>query len=220
MIRIRIWQLLSSLVMTVVLGAVLFSRSMGSCPEANKESLICILIALIILFAIPGLLVATKSKEHFSTSISSMLFSFFQITFWINLGLIIIPVPYSLVRFFINAGIMVFCILCTFVIIRYELKPRLGKPDKKETDNIKKALLELEIAGSIMPEINDKEMTAIKENMNLLINGSSSIIHGIDSNILNECRSIKNSALGKDADSVGFHITFLGQLLVLAKHEI
>lgn len=212
--------MLLSFILTAILVALLYSKSIGSFSEENKESLISVLAALAILFVVPGLLVATKSKEHFSTSISSMLFVVFQITFWINLILIIIPVQSNLIRVFINIGIMVICIFCVGVIVRYELKPKAGKPDKKEMDNIKKALLELEIASSIMPEINGEEIAEIKENMNSFINGSSSIVHGIDSNILNECRSIRNSALCKDADAVGFHTSFLGQLLVLAKQKI
>ena len=220
MIRKRIWQLLLSFVMTAVLGTALYSKSMGRYPDVNKESLICILIALAILFIVPGLLVVTKSKEHFSTSVATMLFSVFQITFWTNLIMIIIPVPNNWVRIFINTGIVAICIFFAAIIIRYELRPKAGKPNKTEMDNIKKALLELEIASSIMPEINGEEMAEIKENMNSFINASSSIVHGIDSNILNECRSIRNSALCKDADSVEFHTSFLGQLLVLAKQKI
>lgn len=219
MFRKRIWQLLLSLIMTASLGFVLFSKSMGSCPEANKESLICILIAFSILAIVPGLLILTKSKGRLSVLISSMLFSGFQITFWINLGFIIIPVSNVMTRIFINIGILIICISCVIVNIRYELKPKSGLADKKEKANINRALSELELAASILPEINDREMATIRENMHSFINGDSHIVHGMDANILNECRAIRNSALCKDTDLVEYHTSFLEQLIVLAKQK-
>lgn len=209
-----------SFAMTVILGLILFANAADNCPSVNRNNFIYIVFVLTVFWGVPVLLMVLKGKEHFSKSISNMLFRFFQITFWINLVLITIPVEKVSIRVLINCLIVVIGIISTFFIIRYELKPKSGMPNKKEVENIKKGILELEIVGSVMPKMNNSELAQIKFCMNSIMEGHSSIVHGVDSRILNECRALRNSALCNDEESIAYHIAFLGQLLLLSKQMI
>lgn len=206
--------------MTVALSSVLFFESVGNCLDTNKESLVCIAMAFVALWLIPTLLIILNFKTHFINSIASMLFIIFQITFWINLSLIIISVPNVKVRIYINSAILLIFIFLVFVIIRYEAKPKFGVLDKKEINNLRSALIELEVAASVMPEIGAADFEQIELSMKSFFDEGSYILHGIDSNILKECRYIRNSALCKDVDAIKLHISILEQLLVLAKQKI
>lgn len=131
--------------------------------------------------------------------------------------MIVIPVHIGFARIYINIGILCLGVVLTIVIARYELKPKSGIPGKKELTHIKSAILELEIARSIVPELNCESVLC---DMKQILEMETTIVHGIDVNMLNECRTIRNLALCKDGDAANLHIAMLEQLIVLSKQEI
>ena len=219
----RLWQLSLAFLMTIVLSAVFYFTRLSISNSADRISYVAIVSALAALWVIPNLCVVLNWKVHLGKCFSSMLFILFQIVFWINLMLILFHIPSRDVRFFCNIVVMAFGILLALLCLRFELKPKSGKPTYEEVKNIKQALLELQITKAIISDLlddNSGQIIQIENNLQSLLVDRRTIVHGIDENILNESLLIRNYALCKDIDAVRYHFALLEQLVIIAKQKI
>lgn len=210
----RLWQLTISFIAIVFIGFLFFADVIKRTSE-NRISLIFVILSFFVLWFIPNILSITYCKKHFLTDISSLLFVVFQIIYWVNVIQIIVPVHDMKIRFLINFILLLFGVSGLLINIRFETKPITGPATKSESKHLLSSVMELETAVSCLPELNNEIIEGVKKELADYAVNKKIIIHGIDINILNECRLIRNFALCKDYDSAALHSAILSQIVNL-----
>nr|WP_296156561.1 hypothetical protein [uncultured Blautia sp.] len=216
----RVRNLIINGFLIVLISLLYWQTSIIQKNHVNKVSYIFIITFFGLAWFIPGGLRMMSLKRHFVECVSAMISFMFQMVFWSNTVLIFTHFAEYKIRFGLNIVFLCLTVVFFCIIVKFETKSKSGIPTKKEIKNIEKALLELELACSFETEIDQSELEEIKDELNLILKMKKSFVHGIDQNLLDECRIIRNAALCKDKDTIMLHASMLRQLVLISKQKI
>lgn len=215
--KARIRELIVNISLIVLISIIFFKTSLVNEREVNYISYKFMISTFVCFWVIPISFIWMGIKKRLIDNISKIFSTTFRAMVLLNTVIIVCGSESMKHRIIVNICVILACLLIVGIHMYMETRPRCGLVTKLERERIEKALSILQMCHSLLNEEKQEQLLVLMNDLVLCIQGEMCIVHGIDTNIFQECLEIQNGILANDENKTNLHIEIVRQLIHLAE---
>lgn len=213
----RVRSMLLNVSLIFLISFIFFNTSFLDKSEVNYISYKFIIFGFICFWILPIVLLSINTKGQLVDKVSKIFSRGFRIQLLVNMIPIICGSKNVDQRIMINLFVLLLILLLLVILIYIGSRPRFGKATKKEKKKLENALAILELCNYALEKEKKVMLDMIINDLKKCIQGEIHIVHGIESNIMQECLAIQRGLFRNDENQMNLHISILVQLLHLSE---